>query len=246
MKKISKKELSIKKDFIVFDNANTKVVFTTASDNKSYNRNTEDGVENLQSLKEKFGVSRVIYLKQVHSDIIISYRGEKEEDVIANEGDAIISDVKDAIIGVFVADCTPVIIVDDNRKILAAVHSGWKGTFKSITKKTIDRLVSEYNVNTEDLKVYIGPHIRQCCYEISNELKEKFIEEKDIPEEKLFKGRNLSMEECILADLRECNIREENINSIDLCTHCEDEIKLFSYRGSNGDYGRLFAFALIK
>ena len=50
MKKISKKELSIKKDFIVFDNANTKVVFTTASDNKSYNRNTEDGVENLQSL----------------------------------------------------------------------------------------------------------------------------------------------------------------------------------------------------
>lgn len=246
MKKISKRELNIVKDFIIFDNENTKVVFTTASDNTSYNRNTEDGVKNLQSLKKKFGVSKVVYLKQVHSDIVISYRGENEEDIIANEGDAIISDIKDTIIGVFVADCTPIIIVDDNKKILAAIHSGWKGTFKSITKKTIDRLVSEYNVKTEDLKVYIGPHIRQCCYEISNELKEKFIEEKEVPKDKLFKGRNLSMEECILQDLRKCNIKEENINSIDLCTHCEDEVDLFSYRASNGDYGRLFAFALIK
>ena len=246
MKKISKSELNIIKDFIVIDNENTKVVFTTASEGKSYNRNTEEGINNLQALKQEFHVSRVIYLKQVHSDIIVSYTGEKEEEVISYEGDAIITNVKDTIVGVFTADCTPVIIVDDKRKVLAAVHSGWKGTFKSITKKTIEKLVSNYNVKAEELKVYIGPHIRQCCYEISNELKEKFILEKGLEEDKLFKGRNLSMEECILKDLRECGIRDENINSINLCTHCEKDIKLFSYRGSNGDYGRLFAFTLIK
>lgn len=246
MKKIDKSELNIKKDFIIIDNKNTKVVFTTAMNHKSYNRNTEEGVKNLTQLKKEFNIKNLIYLKQIHSDIIVSYKGEEEKEVIAKEGDAIVTNIEDTIIGVFTADCTPVIIVDDEQKVLAAVHSGWKGTFKSITKKTIEKLVREYNVKCENLKVYIGPHIRQCCYEISEELKEKFIEEKNLEDNRMFKGRNLSMEECILEDLRECNIKEENINSINLCTYCEKDIELFSYRGSNGDYGRLFAFAFIK
>ncbi len=246
MKKIDKSELNIKKDFIIIDNKNTKVVFTTAMDHKSYNRNTEEGVKNLTQLKKEFNIKNLIYLKQIHSDIIVSYKGEEEKEVIAKEGDAIITNIEDTIIGVFTADCTPVIIVDDEQKVLAAVHSGWKGTFKSITKKTIEKLVREYNVKCENLKVYIGPHIRQCCYEISEELKEKFIEEKNLEDNRMFKGRNLSMEECILEDLRECNIKEENIKSINLCTYCEKDIELFSHRGSNGDYGRLFAFTFIK
>ena len=43
---------------------------------------------------------------------------------------------------------------------MAAIHSGWKGTYKSITKKTIDKLIEEYKVNPKDIKAYIGPHIR--------------------------------------------------------------------------------------
>ena len=246
MKILNSSKLDTYKDFLIIDNNNTKVVFSTAMEDKSYNRNTEEGVNNLNNLKKEFNVKNLIYLKQIHSDMVITYNGEDEKSVIQKEGDAIITDVKDTIIGVFTADCTPVIIVDDEKKVLAAVHSGWKGTFKSITKKTIEKLVSVYDVNIENLKVYIGPHIRQCCYEISEELKQKFIEEKDIDESRLFKGRNLSMEECILKDLKDLGVKDENINSINLCTHCEKDVKLFSYRGSNGDYGRLFAFTFIK
>lgn len=246
MKSLNSSNLRKDEDFLIIDNKNTEVIFTTALGNKSYNRNTEEGLKNLNDLKSKFKVNNLIYLKQIHSDIVISYNGEEEKDVIQKEGDAIITNIEDTIIGVFTADCTPVIMIDDEKKVLAAVHSGWKGTFKSITKKTIEKLISIYGVDPQNLKVYIGPHIRQCCYEVSEELKEKFIKEKNIDESKLFRGRNLSMEECILKDLRECNVREENINSIKLCTHCEKDIKLFSYRGSNGDYGRLFAFTFIK
>ena len=41
-------------------------------------------------------------------------------------------------------------------------------------------------------------------------------------------------------------IKDENIYSLKLCTHCEKESKLFSYRASNGTYGRLFSFIYIK
>ena len=75
---------------------------------------------------------------------------------------------------------------------------------------------------------------------------EKFIEEKNIDKDLLFKGRNLSMEECILKDIRDSGIKEENIYSLPLCTHCTEEIKLHSYRKSKGLYGRMFSFVILN
>lgn len=54
------------------------------------------------------------------------------------------------------------------------------------------------------------------------------------------------MELCIEEDLKTIGIKDENIYSFNLCTNCEKENKLFSYRASNGTYGRLFSFSYIK
>ena len=54
------------------------------------------------------------------------------------------------------------------------------------------------------------------------------------------------MEECILKDLRECGVGEDNIYSVNLCTYCCEDIKLHSYRKSNGDYSRMFSFVILK
>lgn len=246
MNKIGLNELKKVEDFLVIENEKTRVIFSTAEKNRSFNRNTEEGINELNSLKDEFGVDDVIYLKQVHSDIIYEYNGKNGKEVIQKEGDALITNVPNIIIGVFTADCVPVILVDEENKAIAAIHSGWKGTFKSITKNAIEALSSKYGSKAENIKAYIGPHIRQCCYEISNELKDKFIEEKAIDEKILFNGRNLSMEECILKDLRGSGVKEENINSLQLCTHCSKDVKLHSYRSSNGAYGRLFSFVILK
>lgn len=234
------------KDFIIFNEDNYKVLFSTAEDGRNFNRHTEDGVKTLEALKKEFNIDDVMYLRQVHSDIIYKYSGDNKEGFIENEGDAIITDVKNTAIGVFTADCVPVILADPKKNVAAAIHSGWKGTFSSITLKTIERLKKEYGVDPKDLKAYIGPHIRQCCYEISDELKEKFIKEKDIDENILFQGRNLSMEQCIIQNLNNGGVRQENIISLGLCTYCSKDIKLHSYRRSNGDYGRLFSFIILE
>ena len=134
----------------------------------------------------------------------------------------------------------------ESTSTIAAIHSGWKGTFNSITNNAVEKMVNDFKCDVANIKAYIGPHIRQCCYEVSEELKQKFIDKFNVPSEKLFNGRNLSMELCIEEDLKSIGIKDNNIYSLNLCTHCEKENKLFSYRASEGTYGRLFSFAYIK
>lgn len=228
---------------IKLDNV-AKIVFSNAELNRSFNRNTDEGVKQLESLRCKFNVNEVVYLKQVHSDNIFIYNNN---DIINEEGDAIISNNKNVIIGVFTADCVPVILVDEVKKVSAAIHSGWRGTFNSITLKTIEKMKSEFKCNSKNIKAYIGPHIRSCCYEVSKELKEKFLEKKkEIKESDLFNKNNLNLEECILNDLSNSGVKEENINTLELCTYCSKKIKLHSYRKSNGNYGRMFTFIILE
>lgn len=239
-------DFKVFKDFWVLEGEKINLVFSNAEMNRSFNRHTEEGINNLLSLKEDFNVNEVQYIRQIHSDKVFVYKGNDEE-FIENEGDGIITNEKSVIVGAFTADCVPVLLVDEVKCVVGAVHSGWKGTFNDISKKAIEKMIKEYGSNVEDIRAYIGPHIRQCCYEVSEELKEKFIEKFNmIPEENLFNGRNLSMELCIESDLKTIGLKDENIYSLKLCTHCEKESKLFSYRASNGTYGRLFSFIYIK
>lgn len=245
MNKIKIDNLKLNKDFIEIDLENIKVIFSTADKDRSFNRHNEVGIKNLESIKNDFGVLDVEYLQQIHSDKVYIYNKEYNN-IRDEEGDAIITDEKNVAVGVFTADCVPIIIVNEEKEVIAAIHSGWKGTFNSIVTNTINKMKEELYIDISKTKVYIGPHIRQCCYEVSEELKERFINHTGISKEILFKGRNLSMEECILKDLRTVGIKENNIYSLNLCTHCEKDIKLHSYRGTNGTYGRLFSFVYIK
>lgn len=244
MNRMHKENFKIKKDFLLLENNKSSVIFSTAEDERSFNRNTDEGIDAINSIKEDFNVDKVIYINQIHSDIVLNYNDEI--DFIENEGDGIITNKRNIAIGVFTADCVPVIIVNEVDGVIGAVHSGWKGTFNSITKKALQRMVDLYSVNHKNTKIYIGAHIRKCCYEVSEELKEKFIKEKNIKEDILFDGRNLSLKECIIKDVIDSGILEENIYDFDACTYCEDKVKLHSYRKSNGSYGRLFSFVLLK
>jgi polyphenol oxidase len=244
MNKLALKDFIKKEDYLIYKKGNFNIVFSTAENNRSFNRNTEDGIKNLNSIKVDFDLDELIYINQIHSDVVYKYE-KTDKDLIYKEGDGLITNIDNTAIGVFTADCVPIIIIDDNNN-MAAIHSGWKGTYNSIVLRTLEKMREEFNTDINSIKIFIGPHIRKCCYEVSSELKEKFLNKTKIKENTLFNERNLSLEECILKDIRSFNIKEDNIYSLNLCTHCEKDIKLFSYRKSVGTYGRLFSFVFYK
>ena len=226
-------------EFIIEDLKTAKIVFTTAKNDFNTNIYKAEGKENLEKIKSWFEINEVGYVNQVHGDNVQIFDGE------IHQGDAIITDKPKVAVGVFTADCVPVIIYDIKLKIAAAIHSGWKGTYNEIVSKTIDKMKSIYGSQSESLKVYIGPHMRDCCYQVGEEVSNRFLENEIYKNEDIFKENFLSMEKCILKQLLLHNVPKENVKLLNMCTYCSNEPELYSYRKGEKDK-RLFSFIFIK
>ena len=226
--------------FIKVNLGGAEAVFSTGKNGLDFNKNTEEGQNNIQNIKEWFGVKKVGFLNQIHSDCVITYDGE------VKEGDALITNKKNNAIGVFTADCVPILLYDKQSSAIAAVHSGWRGTFSCILLKTIEEMEKVYGTRAEDLVVYIGPHMHQCCYEVSEEIIDQFKNSEVYKGLDLANGRMLSMTNCIFHQLRIKGVDEDNINDLNICTFCNTEYELHSYRKSTNKYGRMFSFIYTK
>ena len=226
-------------EFIKFKYENAVILFSTAKDELNFNKNTEEGLQNLESLKVHYDLKSIGYLNQIHSDLIFNFDGN------IKDGDAIITDKTKIAIGVFTADCVPVILLDTKKGILAAIHSGWKGTKALIVSKTIERLKENYGSKSVDIRVYIGPHIGGCCYEVSSELIEEFTSEDIYSNIKINNENKLDLEKCILAQLMDKGIKKENVITTDTCTACNKQYELYSFRNSKNKQGRMFSFVYL-
>lgn len=228
-------------DFITLKDRNIQLNFSTAENSLNFNRLEAEGLSNLQKLSECFGLDNVLYLKQIHSDKIYLADGQ------IHEGDALITDKHNIGIGVFNADCVPILMYEKNKGVIAAVHSGWKGTLKEITYKTIEKMSAEYGISKKDINVYIGPHNRGCCYEFGNAEAQKFAAEGLYDFSEIYADGKLNLSACIIAQAKKAGITDDNIHDLGLCTYCSTKYKFFSYRkqGDSGK-GRMFSFIFIK
>lgn len=176
--------------------------------------------------------------KQIHSDII------KIIDSAGNNGesDALITSKKNLGIAITVADCTPIFIYDHQKKIIAGIHSGWRGTEKKILLKTLIKLKQEFHCNPDDLFIYIGPSISAQNYEVGREVADKFDSSYVIKKNnKLF----LDVAKANYDMLLGFNIPENQIQKSVLCTYEFGSI-LHSYRRDGINSGRSLGVIAIK
>ncbi len=236
--------INFKSEYLEYSIGNIRVVFTTKKNNKSYNKNTSEGKENLKKLKSIFNLSEVIYVNQIHSNIVIDYNGS--EYIQNNDGDGIVTNLNNIAIGVFTADCVPVIMVDEEKKVIAAIHSGWKGTISNIVGEAIETMEVNYGSIPKNIRVFIGPHNKECCYQVSEELinmfKENIIFKND---ETIHNGRYLNLQRCIELQLLDRHVLQENIEYCNLCTYCNSDTKFYSYRREEDREGRMYSFVFI-
>jgi YfiH family protein len=157
--------------------------------------------------------------------------------------DGLITNEPGISLATFHADCMAIYMIDPKKKVVGLAHAGWRGTVKNIAGKLAEKFLSEFGSSKEDIICALGPSIGQCCFEVSEDVAEKFrelglIENYINAENKIDLGmvnKNL---------LLRFGLKEENIFLSDVCTMCNKDL-LFSHRATAGKRGANAAFISI-
>ncbi len=131
--------------------------------------------KNLEIVKKKIKNSAkdIFLLNQIHSNKFI-YIDEKYQFKSKPKVDAVITNQKNLPIAILTADCAPILIFDHQKKIIAAIHAGWKGAYKGIVDRVIKFMIKKGS-KPQNIIAVIGPSISIDNYEVQNGFKNKFL-----------------------------------------------------------------------
>jgi polyphenol oxidase len=231
----------------------------------------EDARENVERNRRLFveaitgsADTPLVTLRQIHSSVLVfAGPGSAER---RSKGDGLMTDRPGLLLGVQTADCTPVLVADRKRKVVAAFHAGWRGTVKRIVESGIGRMRLEFGSRPEDLIAAVGPGIGPCCYQVGEELlsefESQFVYARDLFHEvynsdpvttkypMLFLTQrapghspigpslHLDVAEANRLQLLDAGLKPGAIQMIGGCTACHREL-FFSHRESRGRTGRM-------
>ena len=226
-------------------------------DEKAYQKAIKDYQDLTTAIDSK--IENLVKSNQEHTDEVKIVNGKinlKEPDFNLEEyknTDGFITNQKNIMLATTNADCILLMFFDPVKKVIANVHSGWRGTLQRISVKTIEKMKKEFDCNPENIICCICPSIRQCHFEVEKEVKEQFEKEfndienikkiikETIPEEKW----NIDTVEINKILLEKEGIKPENIIDSKICSVCNCNL-IHSYRVEKQEYGLNTAVIELK
>jgi YfiH family protein len=185
---------------------------------------------------------KFVFPRQTHSDHVAIVDSVANKNTI-EDTDALITNEPGLFVCVQTADCVPVLLFDPEKKVVAAVHAGWKGTISKIAGKTVTKMTESFGCNPSDIIAGIGPSIHMHAYEVGPEVvaavETAFPNSPALLKPSMNKGHAyFDLWEANQSILKEVGIQEENIEVIVLCSF--EHIDLFySARREGSETGRM-------
>ena len=173
-----------------------------------------------RTIRAEHGLSArpFITAQQIHGNEIAVVKALLSADKCFANCDGIITDQRGICLGIYVADCCAVYLVDPVRRAIGLVHSGKKGTELGIVPNAIKAMTAQFGSDASDLIVQLSPCIRPPHYEI------------DFGAE-------------IIRQCRDAGVAA--IHDSNVCTACDLD-RYYSYRAEKGRTGRMLAFLALN
>ena len=183
----------------------------------------------LENLIKDLNIDNYYILKQIHSNKVFDITNIPKN----YEGDGLITNKSNIALVTKSKDCNSIFIIDTKNKIIGNIHSGWKGTLKSIITIAINQMKEKYNSVSKDIKIVFNPSIKECCFEVDNDVYDLFIKKyKDKSYYKKISNKyHINLVRIIKDDAKKLGIKEENIIDNNICTLCNR--KLFNSHRNN-------------
>ncbi len=229
----------------------------------------ENVAENRRRLQAAVGAKdfTLVAMKQIHSAIIRPFAAVPATPC---QGDASMTKAPCLLLGTQTADCVPILLVDPKKRVVAAIHAGWRGTLARIAQKTVGRMQFEYGCRPADLLAAIGPSIGPCCYEVGAEFVAKFTAQFADASEYFDEARtgdepnplqwlnmkppghqpspqnvHLDLWKANRSQLLAAGLPANNIFTSALCTACRRDL-FFSYRKEGAVSGRMLGVIGVR
>ena len=136
-------------------------------------------------------------------------------------------------VAVRTADCVPVLVHDVRRRVVAAIHAGWRGAVAGIVPKTLMLMQTRFGADLERLHVSIGPSAGVCCYEVDEpvleEVRSRFAWWEAVLRDHREGKARLDLKALIRRQVQDCGIDSARVTSVNVCTICHEDL-FFSYR----------------
>ena len=208
--------------------------------------------KNLKIVKDRISkkAKNIFLIHQVHSNKFVFINKDiKFYEKERIKADAIITNQERLPIAILTADCAPILLYDNKKKMIAAIHAGWKGAFKGIINKVINFMLKN-GCKKKQITAAIGPCIKQNSYNVKDDFQKKFLE-KDKKNKIFFKKKNntifFNLPNFVKSQLKSNKIT--NIDMINIDTF-DKKNNFFSARRSLGskhdDYGRNISIIMIN
>jgi len=198
------------------------------------------------------GLTRVLFLNQVHGTDIAVIKSEKDAaDAIWKgpgtvpskifKADAAVTNLKGIGLAIQVADCQAVVLYDPKKEVIANVHSGWRGSVADILGRCIDAMVTQFGCTPANIRVGISPSLGPCCAQFINYKQEipKTLWQYKEKKRPYFDFWQISRDQ-----LGARGVLDENIETMGLCTRCHTDL-FYSFR-ENKTTGRFAAVIALK
>jgi polyphenol oxidase len=176
----------------------------------------------------------LLSVKQVHgSDALVLDRPLTESDQFSGGWDALVTNQPGVTVAVRTADCVPVLVHDPHRRVVAAIHAGWRGAVAGIVPKTFAMMATRFGSTRSDLRVSIGPSAGPCCYEVDDpvldQLRTGLAEWESVVHDYRGRKARLDLKALIRRQVEGDGVCAHSVSSVNLCTICQDQL-FYSYR----------------
>lgn len=189
-----------------------------------------------------FELEELVRVRQVHGDAVLAAHTIDER----SEADALWLHRDHPgparVVGVLTADCVPILLCDRQATVVAAVHSGWRGTVANIAARTVETLVAAGS-DPGDLLAAIGPCIEVAAFEVGEEVAEQF-EDRFVARAGYAKP-HVDLVACVRAQLQDAGVPSNQIERVGACTHASPEV-YFSYRRDGAGIGQHLSFIGLR
>jgi hypothetical protein len=186
--------------------------------------------QNREKVKRHLNVQHLASAVQVHGDQVTVV-----EDITSDreykDTDALVTGQKGVGLLIQQADCQAVLLHDPQRKVIGAVHNGWRGSVANILGKTVRAMQEHFGTLPEDLRAVISPSLGPCCAEFVH-----YAKELPLPFHQWQVTANYFDFWAISRwQLRKAGVLDENIEAMGICTVCNEDF--FSYRRATKKQG---------